>query len=163
MSKSANRGVFEMYELINSGIKRFMDIILWITFIGSIIIGFVSRGWSLDFSPFADNAVTFSLGSALFGAVLGGIVGLVLNFIYGGIIVTLISLRETAEVINHNLCVIANNNNAREENTMMNNEPIFQEHVEKRTTRSVAPEKAERIGQPVMPKKNEDIKMQWPD
>jgi len=149
-----------MYNFIEVGIKRFMDVLLWITFLGSVIWGFINRGVSIDLFT---GEPTFNLGSALFGAVIGGIGGLILNFIYGGIIVTLISLKETAENINQNLYLIAGKNKSNEASITISGERIFEEHTEGRTKKSITPKKTERIGESFMSKKDDGFKIQWPD
>jgi len=133
-----------MFDLIEGSLKSAINVILWIILISSIVIGFVAFGWRPEVSSFHGVVVEFSIFRALLGVVVGAISGMVANFIFGGIIVTLISIKETTELLNNNLVIMGN--------SIKNDEKTSNE-----------PKKPKQIGTPVMPKKEKDINFNWQD
>lgn len=137
-----------MYDFIKDNLKVAINIILWFTLISCIIIGFVTFGWRQEVSVFHGVVTRFSFFNAILGAIMGGVIGIIINFISGGVLVALTGIQEEAKNINSKLSVLSEEINKNDEN----NDP-----------NEGNPKKSERIGTPVMSQKNKDIQFNWQD
>jgi len=81
-----------MLNFVSRVFEGFIEVILWLNLIVCAIAGAVMMGMRHDISYYSGSTTSFNFGLGFLGLILGAAVGLILDIVYGGVLVTFVKM-----------------------------------------------------------------------